>query len=1043
MKRILNRPTPLSNAELSSWLILSSATISFAIISSNAVLAFSTAILFSFLKALSYSRSKARATASAYARWGFIVGLYLFFLIPLWPYSLYEYHWIPWAIIVSTSTLAASLSARLGAGRAITIFVVIATLLFFRNLIISYEFIPPYREILELAPFIAFIEILRSRRKATSDQAEAIEFPFALLLAIFASFQIESAPLATLLGALPILGFAIESHQRSKGLHGENYSSLHESPESTPSPSYGSFLRSSIPFAALAVLFGALLFMVLLKTPFWGDLARNAPFHVRQMAQSARELSHSGDLDTRFIEERFPSFGSQNQAPSSTREDLQQTVARTEPARAKSSQVDQPAPASGSAEGSGIRFKVPQVDSPLASGARYRNDDINSLITISPSRPSETSEYKTDVPQEKAGLHTTLESPGSYDTPPSRGQDESRPSVIDQVVDAIRSTPSSPASASNDDTWAGTESAQPFYEGRSMDLQHSNTQQITSSAPLLTATIDSARTLPQRLYLRLDFLDTITSNGLSQRNDLSNTETTASQSGAFVRMNAFQTSRDASASLTLTAVPQRLSSLPLPESFQSARIIDHDVLRANPERRTIAAPRSDQPISYKVRGADFTVTSQERLPCQLSEQQQAAFTELPIAARDRAFLKRLSKRLANGDASRQIFARNAARYFSQTHPYAYETDIRPGSGHIVVRWLQSESPGLCENYAAAFVMLARSRGIPARVVTGFASSEYEPDKRRYVFRQLNAHAWVEYLDESNRWIRFDPTPPVFEAQLNRDAQGDQVENRQTLAQLETAESLHRDELSKAPATSEDAAAPRLNESPEPSLSSEQSSELDQLSQLASIKEGMSQAKPSTTSPVASTNPVAPEEPQETRPEAVTQSSQDPQERASGSDSGRDPAPVSLPNSQRTEATIEQRPAPVEPSLAHEPAKQPGRLRPSHAWILLLLGLALIHPFITFLRNVKNKAPQSAELRLRARAGRLLAQTESLARNQTSDSASIETLRRQLASQRYGKTVDAEFVQQLANQVLQFKRTYLKTTSTQLSASDDANRSQSS
>ena len=41
------------------------------------------------------------------------------------------------------------------------------------------------------------------------------------------------------------------------------------------------------------------------------------------------------------------------------------------------------------------------------------------------------------------------------------------------------------------------------------------------------------------------------------------------------------------------------------------------------------------------------------------------------------------------------------------------------------------------------VLMLRSRGIPARLATGFLGAEYNPLEDYYIVRQSNAHAWVE------------------------------------------------------------------------------------------------------------------------------------------------------------------------------------------------------------------------------------------------------------------------------------------------------------
>jgi transglutaminase-like putative cysteine protease len=67
--------------------------------------------------------------------------------------------------------------------------------------------------------------------------------------------------------------------------------------------------------------------------------------------------------------------------------------------------------------------------------------------------------------------------------------------------------------------------------------------------------------------------------------------------------------------------------------------------------------------------------------------------------------------------------------------------------------------GHCEYFAAGMVALCQSVGLPARIVTGYVSGEYNAIGGHYVVRESDAHAWVEVLLQPGRWETFDPTPP--------------------------------------------------------------------------------------------------------------------------------------------------------------------------------------------------------------------------------------------------------------------------------------------
>lgn len=72
----------------------------------------------------------------------------------------------------------------------------------------------------------------------------------------------------------------------------------------------------------------------------------------------------------------------------------------------------------------------------------------------------------------------------------------------------------------------------------------------------------------------------------------------------------------------------------------------------------------------------------------------------------------------------------------------------------VDEFLFQTKEGFCEHYAAAFVVMMRAAGIPARVVTGYLGGQMNDDYM--IVRQSDAHAWSEaYID--GVWRRFDPT----------------------------------------------------------------------------------------------------------------------------------------------------------------------------------------------------------------------------------------------------------------------------------------------
>jgi transglutaminase-like putative cysteine protease len=89
--------------------------------------------------------------------------------------------------------------------------------------------------------------------------------------------------------------------------------------------------------------------------------------------------------------------------------------------------------------------------------------------------------------------------------------------------------------------------------------------------------------------------------------------------------------------------------------------------------------------------------------------------------------------------------------------FHYSLDFeRSMSGDPVLEFIEQSRRGHCEYFASAMALMARTLGIPARVVAGYRVLELNPIGRYYIVRDRNAHAWVEAW--VGRWRTYDPTP---------------------------------------------------------------------------------------------------------------------------------------------------------------------------------------------------------------------------------------------------------------------------------------------
>jgi len=129
-----------------------------------------------------------------------------------------------------------------------------------------------------------------------------------------------------------------------------------------------------------------------------------------------------------------------------------------------------------------------------------------------------------------------------------------------------------------------------------------------------------------------------------------------------------------------------------------------------------------------------------------------------LTADDKAVLARVTEGVARGaDLDAGAFAQSAKALLRRQHSYSLSPRIPAGPGDPLVRWMASREPGHCELFAGALVLLARSAGIPARVVTGFKGGTWNAYSGNYTIRNSDAHAWAEVWDENKGgWLREDP-----------------------------------------------------------------------------------------------------------------------------------------------------------------------------------------------------------------------------------------------------------------------------------------------
>lgn len=141
----------------------------------------------------------------------------------------------------------------------------------------------------------------------------------------------------------------------------------------------------------------------------------------------------------------------------------------------------------------------------------------------------------------------------------------------------------------------------------------------------------------------------------------------------------------------------------------------------------------------------------------LTPQQSHLGLSLPPGKHPRA--QALAKQWLQQNPQPQAIVQRALQYFNQeAFVYTYTPPLLIADP--IDEFLFKTRQGFCEHYAAAFTVLMRAAGIPARIVTGYLGGMVNPIGNYLIVRQRDAHAWSEIWLPNQGWVRVDPTAAI-------------------------------------------------------------------------------------------------------------------------------------------------------------------------------------------------------------------------------------------------------------------------------------------
>jgi transglutaminase-like putative cysteine protease len=133
------------------------------------------------------------------------------------------------------------------------------------------------------------------------------------------------------------------------------------------------------------------------------------------------------------------------------------------------------------------------------------------------------------------------------------------------------------------------------------------------------------------------------------------------------------------------------------------------------------------------------------------------YTQLPSDLPTR--VKQLAQQITASAATPYEKAEAIKLYLQSNYTYKFGKDdplyiTKPSSQDPVDWFLFEHKSGTCGNFSSAFVVLARSIGLPARVVSGWAISATDQQQTVYADQ---AHQWAEVAFANLGWVTFEAT----------------------------------------------------------------------------------------------------------------------------------------------------------------------------------------------------------------------------------------------------------------------------------------------
>ncbi|HZO70600.1 MAG TPA: transglutaminaseTgpA domain-containing protein [Ktedonobacteraceae bacterium] len=96
-------------------------------------------------------------------------------------------------------------------------------------------------------------------------------------------------------------------------------------------------------------------------------------------------------------------------------------------------------------------------------------------------------------------------------------------------------------------------------------------------------------------------------------------------------------------------------------------------------------------------------------------------------------------------------------YLHTNYTYSVNVQLPPGEEGVSWFLFRSGNRAYCTYFASAMAVMARSLGIPARVVSGYTNGTFDAKSHQWVIYGDDAHSWTQIYFAGYGWINFEPS----------------------------------------------------------------------------------------------------------------------------------------------------------------------------------------------------------------------------------------------------------------------------------------------